>query len=105
MRDIRFVASAMTKAYVELEAREAVRTTAVPKKQPELTMFEKIGAPSNLNEWAEWYHEHRKNRGIPECGLLPAVALDLRRRNSVIVCTDDRQAPEKPLTDEELELF
>ena len=79
--------------------------TAIPSVLPShQTMFEKLGAPTDLLEWAEWYHEYRKNRGIPECGLLPAVALDLRPRTSVtFVEGDDREPTPRELTATELE--
>ena len=85
--------------------RKYVRVTARPSvHQASPTMFEELGAPTNLLEWAEWYHEYRKNRGIPECGLLPAVALDMRPRTSVtFVEMDDREPTPRELTEIELE--
>lgn len=83
----------------------ARNATAIPSVRPTpQTMFEKLGAPTDLLEWAEWYHEYRKNRGIPECGLMPAVALDLRPRTSVtFVEMDDREPTPRELTAIELE--
>ena len=85
--------------------RRLARVTAIPSVRPShQTMFERLGAPTDLLEWAEWYHEYRKNRGIPECGLMPAVALDLRPRTSVtFVEMDDREPTPRELTEIELE--
>ena len=85
--------------------RKYVRVTAIPSVRPtHQTMFEKLGAPTDLLEWVEWYHEYRKNRGIPVRGLMPAVALDLRPRTSVtFVEMDDRKPTPKELTAIELE--
>ena len=68
------------------------------------TMFEKLGAPTDLLEWVGWYHEYRKDRGIPKRGLLPAVGTDLRPRTSVtFVEVDDREPTPGELTEIELE--
>ena len=110
MSDIRIIVSAPTRHFQDVEdgrpsprkrARVTARASIHPSNQ---TMFEKLGAPTNLLEWVEWYHEFRKNRGIPERGLLPAVALDLRSRTSVtFVEEDDRGPTPGELTEIELE--
>lgn len=109
MSDIRILVPASICVYEDVEdgrplprkhARVTVRPTVHPSNP---TMFEKLGAPANLLEWAEWYHEYRKSRGIPEGGLLPAVALDLRPRTSVtFVEGDDREPTPGELTEIEL---
>ena len=110
MSDIYTIVPASTQPIEDMEdgrpsPRKFARVTARPSvRQANLTMFEKLGAPTNLLEWAEWYHEYRKNRGIPECGLLPAVALDLRPRTSLtFVEMDDREPTPGELTAIELE--
>ena len=110
MSDIHILVPASTRSFEDMEdgrpsPRQYARVTAIPSVRPShQTMFEKLGAPTNLLEWVEWYHEYRKNRGIPECGLLPAVALDLRPRTSVtFVEGDDREPTPRELTATELE--
>lgn len=110
MADIRILVPSSTRPFEDMEdgrpsPRQYARVTALPSVRPShQTMFEKLGAPTNLLEWAEWYHEYRKNRGIPERGLLPAVALDLRSRTSVtFVEGDDRGPTPEELTAIELE--
>ena len=110
MSDIRILVPSTTWRLADVEdgrpsPRKYARVTARPSIHPSNpTLFEKLGAPSNLLEWAEWYHEYRKNRGIPECGLLPAVALDLRPRTSLtFVEMDDREPTPGELTAIELE--
>ena len=110
MADIRILVPASIRPFEDMEdgrpsPRQYARVTAIPSvRPPHQTMFEKLGAPTNLLEWVEWYHEYRKNRGIPECGLLPAVALDLRPRTSVtFVEGDDREPTPRELTETELE--
>ena len=110
MSDIRILVPSSTRPYEDMEdgrpsPRRFARVTAIPSVRPShQTMFEKLGAPTDLLEWAEWYHEYRKNRGIPECGLMPAVALDLRPRASVtFVEMDDRGPTPGELTAIELE--
>ena len=106
MRDIRFYDKAMIKSYDARKDRTPLSVRVVPKEQRPPALFETMGAPSDLKEWVAWYRESRKQRGIPERGLMPAVALNLRRRKNVIViCEDDRQPLATALTDEELELF
>lgn len=110
MSDIRILVPSSSWRYADVEdgrpaQRKYARVTARPTVHPSNpTLFEKLGAPTNLLEWAEWYHEYRKNRGIPECGLLPAVALDLRPRTSLtFVEMDDREPTPGELTAIELE--
>ena len=110
MSDIRILVPSSTHVFEDVEdgrpsPRQYARVAARPSVHPSNpTMFEKLGAPTNLLEWAEWYHEYRKNRGIPERGLLPAVALDLRPRASfTFVEADDREPTPGELTEIELE--
>ena len=111
MADIRILVPSSTRPFEDMEdgrpspRKYARSVTAIPSVRPtHQTMFEKLGAPTNLLEWVEWYHEFRKNRGIPERGLLPAVALDLRSRTSVtFVEEDDRGPTPGELTEIELE--
>ena len=111
MADFHILVPASTRSLEDMEdgrpsPRKYTRSvTASPSlHQPHQTMFEKLGAPTDLLEWAEWYHEYRMNRGIPKCGLLPAVALDLRFRTSVtFVEMDDREPTPGELTATELE--
>ena len=110
MADIRILVPSSTRPFEDMEdGRPSPRTYAritarsyIHQANP--TMFEKLGAPTDLLEWAEWYHEYRKNRGIPERGLMPAIALDLRSRTSVtFVEADDREPTPGELTEIELE--
>ena len=110
MADFYSIVPASTCPFEDMEdgrpsPRQYARVTAIPSVRPShQTMFEKLGAPTNLLEWVEWYHEYRKDRGIPECGLMPAVALDLRPRTSVtFVEGDDREPTPGELTAIELE--
>ena len=110
MADIRILVPSSTRPFEDMEdgrpsPRQYARVTARSSIPPSnLTMFEKLGAPTNLLEWIEWYHEFRMNRGIPERGLLPAVALDLRSRTSItFVEEDDREPTPGELTAIELE--
>ena len=114
MADIHILVPSSTRPFEDMEdgrpsprkyARGVAAHSSVHTGNP--TMFERLGAPTDLLEWAEWYHEYRKNRGIPESGLLPAVALDLRPRTSVtFVEGDDREPTPRELTAIELkELF
>ena len=110
MSDIRILVPSSTRPFEDMEdgrpsPRQYARVTAIPSVRPShQTMFEKLGAPTNLLEWVEWYHEYRRGRGIPECGLMPAVALDLRPRTSVtFVEGDDREPTPGELTAIELE--
>ena len=110
MSDIYIIVPSSTRPFEDMEdgrpsPRQYARVTARSSiHQSHQTMFEKLGAPTNLLEWVEWYHEYRKNRGIPECGLMPAVALDLRPRTSVtFVELDDREPTPGELTEIELE--
>ena len=110
MADFRILIPASTRYFENVEDEwPSLRTYASVTARPTIhlsnpTMFEKLGAPTDLLEWAEWYHEYRKNRGIPERGLLPAVALDLRSRTSVtFVEGDDREPTPRELTATELE--
>ena len=110
MSDIRILVPASVRPFEDMEdgrpsprqyARVTARSSIHPSNQ---TMFEKLGAPTDLLEWVEWYHEYRMNRGIPKCGLMPAVALDLRPRTSVtFVEMDDREPTPGELTEIELE--
>ena len=110
MADIRILVPSSTRPFEDMEdgrpsPRQYARVTTIPSVRPShQTMFEKLGAPTNLLEWVEWYHEYRKDRGIPESGLMPAVALDLRPRTSVtFVEGDDRELTPRELTETELE--
>ena len=110
MSDIRILVPSSTRPFEDMEdgrpsPRQYARVIALPSVRPShQTMFEKLGAPTNLLEWAEWYHEYRKDRGIPVRGLMPAVALDLRPRTSVtFVEGDDREPTPRELTEIELE--
>ena len=111
MADFYTLVPSSTHAFEDVEdgrpspRKYARRVTAEPSVRPtHQTMFEELDAPTDLLEWAEWYHEYRKNRGIPECGLLPAVALDMRPRTSVtFVEMDDREPTPRELTEIELE--
>ena len=113
MSDIRILVPSSTRPFEDMEdgrpsPRQYARVTARPSLHlSHQTMFEKLGAPTNLLEWVEWYHEYRRGRGIPECGLMPAVALDLRPRTSVtFVEMDDREPTPGELTEiEQKELF
>ena len=111
MSDIHILVPSSTRPFEDMEdGRPSPRkyprgVSARPSvHQASPTMFEKLGAPTDLLEWVEWYHEYRKNRGIPKRGLLPAVALDLRPRTSVtFVEVDDRKPTPGELTEIELE--
>ena len=111
MADIHILVPSSTRPFEDAEdgrpsPRKYARSVTAHSSvhQTNLTMFERLGAPTDLLEWAEWYHEYRKNRGIPECGLMPAVALDLRPRTSVtFVEMDDREPTPRELTATELE--
>lgn len=70
-----------------------IRTCSTSDSMPEqleLTLFQKLGAPSDLCEWATWYAEHRRSRGIPKEGLLPELALQLTVDLDGAVISDDR---------------
>ena len=111
MSDIRILVPASTRPFEDMEdgrpsprkyPRSVSARSSIHQANP--TMFEKLGAPTDLLEWVGWYHEYRKDRGIPECGLMPAVALDLRPRTSVtFVEMDDRGPTPRELTETELE--
>ena len=110
MSDIRILVPSSTRPFEDMEdgrpsPRQYARVIALPSVRPShQTMFEKLGAPTNLLEWVEWYHEYRRGRGIPECGLMPAVALDLRPRTSVTFVKEDGREPTPgELTEIELE--
>ena len=110
MSDIRILVPASTRPDQDEEdkrsfSQKRIRMIARPSgRASNPTMFEKLGAPTNLLEWVEWYHEYRKDRGIPECGLMPAVVTDLRPRTSVtFVEEDDREPTPGELTEIELE--
>ena len=76
MSDIRFLVPSSTRPFEDAEdgrpspRKYARSVTAIPSVHPShQTMFEKLGAPTDLLEWAEWYHKYRKNQNIPKCGL------------------------------------
>ena len=111
MADFHILVPASTRPFEDMEdgrpsprkyARRVTARASLHQANP--TVFEKLGAPTDPLEWTEWYHEYRMNRGIPKCGLLPAVALDLRSRTSVtFVEGDDREPTPGELTEIELE--
>ena len=112
MADFYSIVPASTCPFEDMEdgrpsPRKYARVTATPSVRPShQTMFEKLGAPTDLLEWVEWYHEYRMNRGIPVRGLLPAVGTDLRPRTSVtFVEGDDREPTPRELTEIELEVL